>query len=199
MSDIGRGVIIFGLWGGLCVSPSDTISLESASIPPPLSEQVDAAMKAHAGGGSAASHQRSPEPLPPRSDTNPSPTTTGDGRAIGKPPAPVAAVKKGFLDSGVGGGGLYGEEGSGEGGPMGGRGGRSNRVDREFERLVALADPDMGDGADGTGGKASRTFFVLEQRQILMFSLITCRSRHARARACLCVGRRNRIYIINVC
>lgn len=48
---------------------------------------------------------------------------------------------------------LYGEDGSREGGTVGGTGGRSTKVDREFDRLVALADPEMGDGAGGTDGK----------------------------------------------
>lgn len=145
-------------------------------------------MRAHADGGPATASypHRSPEPIPPRSDKDPSPTSTntgggGSGRAATGKQRPLAsvpsaaaaaeaAVKKGFLDSGVGGGRLYGEEGSREGGGtagsgVGGGSGRggdrsNNRPDREFERLMALADPDMGDdGADGTtgGGKASRS------------------------------------------
>ncbi|CBJ29318.1 conserved unknown protein [Ectocarpus siliculosus] len=103
-------------------------------------EEMDAAMKAHAGGGA---------PLRPASQTpepKPSPTPTA-GRA-GRKPAASAAVKKGFLGAGVGRGRIKGEEGGGRGDARG----RSSKVDREYERLVALADPEMG---DGTGGKPS--------------------------------------------
>lgn len=100
-------------------------------------------MKAHARGG-APPPRPSPDPRPPSPDTKPPPTRISGGAAAGKRPA----VKKGFLDSGGGGGTLYGEEGSREGGAVGSKGGRSSKVDREFDRLVALADPEMRD-ADG--------------------------------------------------
>ncbi|CAB1110072.1 unnamed protein product [Ectocarpus sp. CCAP 1310/34] len=103
-------------------------------------EEVDAAMKAHAGGGA---------PLRPASQTpesKPSPTPTA-GCARRKPAA-SAAVKKRFHGAGNGRGEVKGEEGGGRGNPRG----RSSKVDREYERLVALADPEMGDGA---GGKSS--------------------------------------------
>lgn len=82
-------------------------------------------MKAHAGG----------KALSPRRQKN----------ASGKPPGSSAkkrkdsAVKKGFLETGSG-GALYGDEGSREG--TGGR--RPGKwTDPEFERLVAMADPEM--------------------------------------------------------
>ncbi|CAM9191458.1 unnamed protein product [Ectocarpus fasciculatus] len=103
-------------------------------------EEMDAAMKAHAGGGAPfRPASQTPEPKP-----SPAPTT---GRAGHKPAASVA-VKKGFLGAGVGRGGTKGEEAGGGGNARG----RSSKVDREYERLVAIADPEMG---DGTGGKSS--------------------------------------------
>eukprot|EP00903_Cladosiphon_okamuranus_P021435 g19703.t1 len=113
-------------------------------------EEMDAAMKAHASGGGAASSRPPSNAPPPVPGTKPSRTKTAERAAADKPPA----VKKGFLDSGGGGGVLYGEEGSREGGTVGRAGGRSSKADREFDRLVALADPEMGDGAGGTDSKA---------------------------------------------
>lgn len=109
-------------------------------------------MKAHASGG-ATPRRPSPDAGPPRPSIRPAPTTTSGSAAVGKPPS---AVKKGFLDSG-GGGVLYGEAGSREGGAVGRKGGGSSKMDLEFDRLVALADPEMGDGATGPGGKVSQT------------------------------------------
>ncbi|CAM9579886.1 unnamed protein product, partial [Scytosiphon promiscuus] len=108
-------------------------------------EEMDAAMKAHAGG-SAASRQPRTTPPTPSSEAKSLPSSAGE-RISGKQPT-AAAVKRGFLRSGAGGGRLYGEEGSREGGGGSGGGGGSSRADRKFEQLVALADPDMGDSAD---------------------------------------------------
>lgn len=108
-------------------------------------EQMDAAMKAHAGGG-ITSYPPSTTPRTPTSEST-SPTSTAE-RISGKQPT-KAAVKRGFLGSGAGGGSLYGAEGSHEGGGVRGGNVASSRADRTFDRLVALADPDMGDGADG--------------------------------------------------
>lgn len=106
-------------------------------------------MKAHAGGGTTPSRP-SPDARPSPPVPKPSFTAaTGGGATVGKSPA----VQKGFLGSGGGGGVLYGEEGSREGGAVSGNGGRSSRVDREFDRLMALADPEMGDGGSGTDGQ----------------------------------------------
>ncbi|CAM9835921.1 unnamed protein product, partial [Ectocarpus sp. 13 AM-2016] len=114
-------------------------------------EEMDGAMKAHAGGGA---------PLRPASQTpepKPSHTTTA-GRA-GRKPAASAAVKTGFLGAGVGRGGIKGEEGGGRGNARG----RSSKVDREYERLVALADPEMGDGAGGKSSHAGEDDPMTEQ------------------------------------
>lgn len=88
-------------------------------------------MRAHAGGGKAPS---SPAPLRPPPEQNPS----SNAGAAEDP-----AVKSGFLGSGSG-GTLYGDEGSCEGERS-----RGHKVDRDFEQLVASADPDM------RGGQAS--------------------------------------------
>lgn len=109
-------------------------------------DQMDAAMKAHAGGG-VTPHPTTTKPPTSPSETASSPTSAG-GRIGGRQPT-SAAVKKGFLDSGAGGGCLYGKEGSREGGSVRGGSGRTSRADRKFEQLVALADPDMGDVGDG--------------------------------------------------
>ncbi|CAM9821056.1 unnamed protein product, partial [Ectocarpus sp. 12 AP-2014] len=114
-------------------------------------EEMDAAMKAHARGGA---------PLRPASQTpeqKPSPTTTA-GRA-GRKPVASAAVKKGFLGAGVGRGGIKGEQGGGRGNARG----RSSKVDREYERLVVLADPEMGDGAGGKSSHAGEDDPMTEQ------------------------------------
>lgn len=112
-------------------------------------------MKSHASGG-ATSSRPPPDAPPPGPDTKPPPTNSGGGAGVVKPPA---AVKKGFLGSGGGGGGvLYGEEGSREGG----KGGRGNKLDPEFDRLVALADPEMGDGAGGAAdGKVEKLEYFM--------------------------------------
>lgn len=95
-------------------------------------------MKAHVGGGA---------PLRPASQTSePKPSPTPTAGRTGRKPAATAAVKKGFLDAGVGRGGIKEEKG---GGGRNARG-RPSKVDREYERLVALVDAEMG---DGTGGK----------------------------------------------
>lgn len=164
-------------------------------------------MKAHASGGSASAsnpHQP-PEPLPPESHTKPSPAMTGGGggrrvtTSERQPLAPAAAaaaaaVKKGFLDSGGGAGRLYGEEGSREGGGPAAvgicsRGGdrSSNPVDREFERLMALADPDM-DGTTG-GCKASRSKWRARVRSRVCAYLLVLA---AFTYSYLCVRGRNR-------
>lgn len=57
---------------------------------------------------------------------------------------PGPAVRKGFFGSSRGAGTLYGDEGSREG--EGERKKKGHKADRDFERLVALADPDMGIG-----------------------------------------------------
>lgn len=81
---------------------------------------------------------------------------------------------------------LYGEEGSREGGAVGGRRGRGSKGDREFDRLVALADPEMGDGAaDGADGKVNKVKYlrayvgVHSTADIIVLYFAACRLTHA--------------------
>lgn len=106
--------------------PSYDASLLNAS-------QVDRAMRAHAGGD--AQGPSSVSPPPNAGERNAEPSRPGSRKK-----SPV--VRKGFLESSGSSGSLYGEEGSHEG--SGGRGRSKAAMDREFQKLVAEADPDMG-------------------------------------------------------
>lgn len=86
-------------------------------------------MRAHAGGSKSLNSKAA------TGSSSLASSSKGKTTAGSRP-----AVRKGFLESG-GGNSLYGEEGSREGG--GGLGRKGKNIDREFERLVTEADPDM--------------------------------------------------------
>lgn len=125
---------------------------------------MNAAMKAHAGGSGGSGGGKQPSAnaeAPPSSSEKMGSPEMASGASKRRP-----AVRKGFLGSSGGERGtLYGEEGSREGGGAGGGdvgawgGGGARRckaaVDRDFERLVSLADPDMG-GDDQASLDSSR-------------------------------------------
>ena len=107
----------------------------TATGPPPdvSIAQIEAAMMAHAGG------KQKPVSSPRRRQH----ISGGKKKSTAKDRRDLTA-KKGFLLEAGSSGALYGIEGSREGG--GGTRPRQ-KLDPEFQRLVAMADPELGDEA----------------------------------------------------
>lgn len=102
-------------------------------------------MKAYAGGAKQSPSEPAPVTRSPldRKQTATDEKSGGLEKHSGRP-----AVRKGFFGSSRAAGALYGDEGSREG--EGGRKKKDHKADRDFERLVALADPDMGIGVQAS-------------------------------------------------